>query len=84
MKKKTRLDLYLSASAFALELLDDNDPLSLDSKTSERAKSEGIDAADYTSWKGYFAQCRNTYRPMAGQPAPSASRPEPKPVAPVV
>lgn len=81
---KTKLDIQLSASAFAKELLDNLDTLALDTKIQERVNSEEIAPEDYTLWKSTMLSERAKYMALKNQPAPStakAAAAKPKPAA---
>lgn len=71
---KTKLDIHLSASAFAKELLENLDPLALDAKIQTRTASEKIAPEDYPLWKSTVLSARGKYLVLKSQISPSAAK----------
>lgn len=69
--KKTLLDLFVSAGATALKLIDATGPAEHDGRGAAFAES-GLDAADFETWSTYYVDERGRFLNLRKQLAPSA------------
>jgi len=79
---KTRLDLYLSAHAAAVALLDGPDPLATDKAAAASFEKDGGAPADWTDWKQIFADRQRAMRAYGRVPLESVRPPKPQRPAP--